>query len=88
MPDLHTLHVGAESDASSFWEQAKTVENRWETVFSAQNVRKSICRKGFEPFAPDVQLRRCCTHLKNSPNPHIYRDIFCMLCFFYFLRGF
>ena len=65
--------------------------NRWETVrcdlcnrceavrsFSAQNMRKSLCRKGFKPLCNS----RVAVHaLKTWSVPHIYRDIFACYVF-------
>ena len=69
-------------DLCNRWNRWETVRcdlcNRCETVrsFSAQNVRKSLCHKGFQAV---VQLTRCCPRGQNQSSPSIYIRHICIL---------
>ena len=75
------------------WNRRETVRcdlwDRCETVrsFSAQNVRKSICRKGFQAVcARGVAQMLLCTHQKQPHSP-TYIEIYLHVMYFLFFKG-
>ena len=63
--------------------------NRCETVrsFSAQNVRKSLCRKGFQAVCALCATQVLCTTLKKQPHSPTYIEIYMHVVYFLFFKG-
>ena len=64
--------------------------NRWETVrtFSAQNVRKPICHKGFQAVCTRCVTQTLCATLKKQPKSPTYMGIYFYVMYSLFFKGF